>query len=261
MDYYQAIILGIIQGITEWLPVSSKAVVALAGRYLFGMELQQALSTAIVLHLGTLIAAVAYFRKELIQEFTYLFQKGRKHDLLIFLAVSTVMTGLIGLPLFFFALSAEIPEWIFTVFIGIFLIFIATLHKNRKTTGETKELTVKNAMTVGVAQGIAGLPGMSRSGMTLAAFLGLNYSLEDAFRLSFLMSIPAVAGAEIAVYLLKADVPITAPMLTGIAAAAITGILTIKTLLAIAAGKDFYKITFALGAFILVLGIFLIGQA
>ncbi|MEW6722872.1 MAG: undecaprenyl-diphosphate phosphatase, partial [Candidatus Micrarchaeota archaeon] len=121
MEYSEALVLGLIQGITEWLPVSSKAMVSLSGRFLFGMEYQDALSSAIFLHSGTLLAATAYFRNDLVGIARSAIDKNAKKDLLVFLAVATIMTGILGTPLLFIALNFEFPDWLFTAAIGLLL--------------------------------------------------------------------------------------------------------------------------------------------
>jgi undecaprenyl-diphosphatase len=253
LDYFQAIVLGLIQGITEWLPVSSKAMVSLAARFLFGIEYREALSSAIFLHSGTLVAASVYFRKEIIGIAKSAFDKSTKKDLLVFLAIATAITGIMGAPLLFIALNFEFPEWIFTMAVGILLIGMAILQKNRGG-GTEKELRPKNAIIAGLAQGLAGIPGISRSGTTLAALLGEGYSLDDAMRLSFLMSIPAVLGVELALPLLKGGFEVTGELLAGSAVAGIVGFFTIDMLLKVAARPDFYKVTLVLGAFVAFLG-------
>lgn len=253
MDFIQAIILGLIQGITEWLPVSSKTMVALAGKFLFGMNYQDALATAIFLHTGTLLAAIIYFRNEMVKMVQSLFGKG-KRDLLIFLIITTVITGMIGLPLMFIALNFEFPEALFTIFIGVVLVVIAFLHKNRKE-GSGAELTPKKAVIAGIAQGLAAIPGVSRSGITLAVLLGEKFSLEEALKFSFLMSIPAVFGVELALPLIKGGFIISGELILGSIVAAVVGFITIGALLKVAKQKDFYKITLGLGILIVVLGL------
>lgn len=254
MDYFEAAVLGLIQGVVEWLPVSSKAMVALAGRFLFGMEYREALGDAIFLHSGTLIAAAAYFRNELFGLAKSVFDRKSDKGLLIFLTIATAVTGLVGAPLLFVSLNAEVPEWLFTIVIGFLLLGMAWLQKNRKA-GASAVAGPKNAVIAGLAQGLAGIPGISRSGSTLAALLGEGFSLEEGLRLSFLMSIPAVAGVEFALPILKGGFEVTAPHILGSMVAAVVGFFTIGALLKVAARPDFYKITLALGAAVVLLGL------
>ncbi|VVC04846.1 Undecaprenyl-diphosphatase [Candidatus Bilamarchaeum dharawalense] len=253
MDFIQAIILGIIQGIAEWLPVSSKAMVALAGKFLFGMSYQDALSTAIFLHTGTLLAAIVYFRKEIFEIAQSVF-KNKDRKLLVFLIITTAITGLMGLPLMFVALNFEFPEFLFTIVIGLFLIGIALLHKNRKESSGA-QLTPKKALVAGFAQGLAAIPGVSRSGITLAALLSEKFDLEESLKISFLMSIPAVFGVELALPLIKGNFVVSSDLIAGSLVAAIVGFITIDALLKIAKQKNFYKIIFGLGILIVILGL------
>lgn len=253
LDYLQGIVLGVIQGVTEWLPVSSKAMVTLAGKFLFGMEYQDALGSAIFLHSGTLIAATIYFRKDLSGIARSALDRDAKKDLLVFLAIATLITGILGTPLLFIALNFEFPEWLFTLIIGVLLLGMGILQKSRKGGTETR-LRPKNAAVAGFAQGLAGIPGVSRSGTTLAALMGEGYSLEDAMRLSFLMSIPAVMGVEFALPVLKGGFEVSGPLVAGSIAAGIVGYFTIDALLKVAARPDFYKMTLALGVFVIILG-------
>jgi undecaprenyl-diphosphatase len=112
----------------------------------------------------------------------------------------------------------------------------------------------------GFAQGLAAIPGISRSGSTLAALLGEGFPLSEAFRLSFLMSIPAVLGVELALPLLKGGFVFSMPLVVGSIFSAVVGFATIDALLKVAARSDFYKVTMVLGALIALLGILLLSN-
>ncbi len=254
MDYLAAIILGIVQGLVEWLPLSSEAMVTLSAKFLFGIEYQNALGTAIFLHWGTLLAAVFYFRIEIAQMLRSVFRKSADRNLLLFLLLATLLSGLVATPLLFLAFSIEIPDGLFTALIGLFLIFIAFLQKNQKP-GAAQKLELKNAVIPGLAQGFSALPGISRSGITLAALLGERFQLRDAFRLSFLMSIPIVFAAELMLPVVKQDFLITNEMVVGACAAAITGFLSISALLKFAERVNFFRATLSLGALVFIVGL------
>ena len=123
MDFIQAIILGLIQGVTEWLPVSSKAIVSLSGKMLFGMDYQEALTSAVFLHTGTLLAAIAYFRNDIIAMVKGLFEPKAPKSEAVFITIAPAMTGIVGLPLMIAALNLSIPDWIFTVVMGLMLLY------------------------------------------------------------------------------------------------------------------------------------------
>ncbi|MFA5412579.1 MAG: undecaprenyl-diphosphate phosphatase [Candidatus Micrarchaeia archaeon] len=254
MDFLSAVILGIIQGLVEWLPISSEAMVTLSAKFLFGMDYQEALSISVFLHWGTLIAAVAYFRKELVQMLRDILSKNSDKVLPFFLITTTILSGIIATPLLFLAFSVEIPDGLFTIFIGAFLLSIAFLQKNQRAGKETK-IEIKKAIIPGLAQGFSALPGISRSGITLATLLAEKFPLGDALRLSFLMSIPIVFAAELMLPVVKQDFVFTNEMLAGAAAAAIAGFLSISALLKFAERVNFSKATLTLGVVVLAAGL------
>lgn len=254
MDFISAIILGIIQGVVEWLPISSEAMVTLSARFLFGMNYQEALAISVFLHWGTLLAAILYFRNELVQMAKDILSKNANKSLPFFLITTTLLSGIIATPLLFLAFSIEIPDGLFTIFIGIFLLFIAFLQKNQKAGKET-EVEIKKAVIPGLAQGFSALPGISRSGVTLATLLAEKFPLRDALRLSFLMSIPIVFAAELMLPVIKHDFVFTPELAAGAVAAAIVGFASISTLLKFAEKVNFFKATLTLGAIVLAAGL------
>ncbi|MDD2655522.1 MAG: undecaprenyl-diphosphate phosphatase [Candidatus ainarchaeum sp.] len=254
MDLFAAMVLGIIQGLVEWLPLSSEAAVTLSGKFLFGMDYQESLGVAVFLHLGTLLSAAFYFRNEMSQMLRSIFSKTADKGLLLFLLLATLLSGIVAMPLLFLAFSMEIPDGLFTALIGLFLIFIAFLQKKQKA-GAGRKLELKNAIIPGLAQGFSALPGISRSGITLAALLGEKFPLRDAFRLSFLMSIPIVFAAELMLPVIKQDFLITNEMLVGACAAAAAGFLSISALLKFAETVNFFRATLSLGALVLISGL------
>ena len=254
MDMFSAVILGMVQGFVEWLPISSEAMVTLFAKFLFGMDYREALSISVFLHWGTLLAAVAYFRKELVQMAGELLSKKAGKGLPLFLITATILSGLIATPLLFFAFKTEIPDGLFTIFIGIFLLFIAFLQKNQKA-GQETGVEMKKAIIPGLAQGFSALPGISRSGITLAALLAEKFPLKDALRLSFLMSIPIVFAAELMLPAIKQDFVATNEMIAGAAAAAVTGFLSISALLKFVERVNFFRATLSLGIIVLLAGL------
>ena len=183
MNFFQAVILGLLQGFTEWLPVSSSAQVTLAGS-LTEMTSQEAFSFGVFLHLGTLFAVVIRFRDPALY-----FTKG--------IGAATVLTGIVGIPLY--VLITYSGEAIAAV-IGVALIVTGIVLWYSKSTFGTKDrerFRVKDGSVAGAFQGFSILPGISRSGITVAALLFRGYSQEDALKISFLMSVPAIVGGVI----------------------------------------------------------------
>ncbi len=254
MDFLSAIILGIIQGLVEWLPISSEAMVTLSAKFLFGMGYQEALAVSVFLHWGTLVAAALYFRKELVQMLRDIFSKNADRELPLFLVTTTLLSGIVATPLLFLAFTIEIPDGLFTIFIGVFLLSIAFLQKNQKAGKETK-VEIKKAIIPGLAQGFSALPGISRSGITTAFLLAEKFSLRDALRLSFLMSIPIVFAAELMLPIIKQDFAFSPELAAGALAAAAAGFLSISVLLKFAEKVNFFKATLSLGLLVLAAGL------
>ena len=263
MDYFQVIILGAIQGVTEWLPISSQAMVFLSSRLFFGIEHTEALKISIWLHSGTLLAVIVYFWKDIVRILGSIFKKNFSEDkkLFSFLILSTIVTGIIAVPFLFFLFWVELPEALFTIIIGLLLVVVAFLQKKTqkiKISNQKKILTVKNSIVVGIMQGFATLPGLSRSGLTITTLLFQKYSLKDTFYLSFLMSIPIIFLAQIALPIFEEEFVITSQLLIGSLSAAVVGFISIKALLQFAQKVNFFKATLTLGIIIIILGIILL---
>ena len=181
---FVSIILGLIQGISEWLPISSKTQILVASNFLLHLNFQQAYSFGLFMEIGTLAAAIIYFRKELVALIKVLLGSKIELDrkLLIYVVVTTVITGIIGAPLYLIAdsitgISIGIPM----LLIGLVLIIDALIirHSRKKESLGTnrkdfKDLKLKDYILVGIAQGISALPGVSRSGITTSTLLLMN---------------------------------------------------------------------------------------
>jgi undecaprenyl-diphosphatase len=200
-----SLIIGIIQGISEWLPISSKTQVIVSSQYLLNLSFQQAYTFGLFMEIGTIIAAVAYFRREIIEIIQVLLgSKNRAHrKLLVYVVVVTLVTGIIGAPLYLVADSINgIAIGIPMLIVGLVLIADAALirySRKRREKGmnlrKLENLTHRDYLLIGIAQGIAALPGVSRSGITTSAMLLMNMEPDEAFRLSFFAGIFAAIGA------------------------------------------------------------------
>jgi undecaprenyl-diphosphatase len=201
---YSAII-GIIQGISEWLPISSKTQIIVSSTYLLKLTFQQAYSFGLFMEIGTIIAAVVYFRKDLFEMIQVLLgSKNKMHrKLLIYVVVVTLVTGIIAAPLYLVADSISgIAVGIPMLVLGLVLIGDAALirysRKKREkgmNSRKLENLTLKDYLLIGIVQGISALPGVSRSGTTTSAMLLVDVEPDEAFRLSFLAGIFASIGA------------------------------------------------------------------
>ena len=200
-----AVIIGIIQGVSEWLPISSKTQIIVSSSYLLKLLFQEAYTFGLFMEIGTIVAAVVYFRKELIEMVQVLL--GSKIEayrkLLIYVVVVTIITGLIGAPLYLVADSIKgIAVGIPMLIIGVVLMADAVLirySRKRREKGvnsrKLRDFTLKDYLLIGIAQGISALPGVSRSGITTSAMLLTNVEPDEAFRLSFIAGIFAAIGA------------------------------------------------------------------
>lgn len=200
-----SVIIGIIQGVSEWLPISSKTQIIVSSTYLLKLSFKQAYTFGLFMEVGTIFAAVIYFRKELVEMLGVLL--GSKNvastRLLIYVVVVTAMTGIIGVPLYVIAESLPgIALGIPMLVIGIVLIADAAIifysrkrHGNGANSRKLDKMTLRDYILVGISQGIAALPGVSRSGITTSAMLLLNVEPDEAFRLSFLAGIFASIAA------------------------------------------------------------------
>ncbi len=199
------ILIGIVQGISEWLPISSKTQVLIAAQYLLHLTFQQAYTFGLFMEIGTIIAAIIYFRKELFGLIEVLLgaKDAMKRKLFVYILVTIVLTGIIGAPLYLFADSLSgIPVGVPLLIIGIVLLIDAAVirHSRKKqlhgeNTRKLEDLSTKDFALVGIAQGIAALPGVSRSGITTSALLLMKVEADEAFRLSFLTGIFAAIAA------------------------------------------------------------------
>lgn len=197
-------IIGIVQGVSEWLPISSKTQVLVASNYLLGLSFQQAYTFGLFMEIGTVIAAVIYFRRDLALVVRALF--GSKdtagRQLLVFLVVSIIMTGIIGTPLYLIAdsitgFSIGIPMLVIgAVLIGdALLIRYSRKQADKVNKKQLSNLRLRDYALIGITQGIAALPGVSRSGITTSTLLLMNVEADQAFRLSFLTGIFASIAA------------------------------------------------------------------
>lgn len=236
----KALILGIIQGISEFLPISSSGHLVVFGEYL-NMSMPGN-TLEIMLHVGTLFSVIVCFREKiflLIKDFFGLFKSNYKSsfntktNFVVLLIIASIPAAVIGL------LLDSYLEKVFesVLFVGFALLltgiilFISTKIKIGTKTME--DITIKDAIFIGIAQSIAVVPGISRSGMSITAGLFKNLDRKNAAEWSFLMSLPVIAGAAILKIpsLLRVTDLNYANLFVGIISSFIFGILAIKILL------------------------------
>jgi undecaprenyl-diphosphatase len=201
MPIYQVVVLAIIQGVTEFLPVSSTAHLALAP-WLLGWT-DPGLTFDIALHLGTLLAVLGYFFRTWVQLVAHGFGIDYGDDpllkqnrsLLWLLAIGTIPVGVCG---YLFGKQAE-STWRNPFVIGTMLIVVGVLMWVSERVGtrarDMGQVTLADSLVIGAAQALAIVPGTSRSGITITAGLFRNLDRVAAARFSFLLATPAIAGA------------------------------------------------------------------
>lgn len=248
MNLIQSILMGIVQGLSEFLPISSSAHLVFTSNFykvFKGIEIVQQSNEEIffdiMLHLGTLIAVLIFFRKDVWEIAKALFIACKSRDfsdhkakLGLFIIAGTIITICLALPLNDFAEHLVYHPAIvggLLIMTGGVLFLSEYMSKKRETKSET--LNWKQAILVGLAQGIAVLPGFSRSGWTIATGLFAGLNRETAARYSFLLSIPIILGASMVYPLIKIDVAEAVTynwtsIIIGTIVSAIVGYLCIK---------------------------------
>ncbi|MBT3582246.1 undecaprenyl-diphosphate phosphatase [Candidatus Woesearchaeota archaeon] len=233
----QAIFLGVLQGLTEWLPVSSSGHLVIAQQF-FSIDVP--IFFDIMLHVGTAIVVIWFMRKEVLAMFKALLRfdfKSKYGRWLLFLIIGSAITGSIGFfgHDFFASLFNQIKYVAAALFVtGVFLLLIERFEKQGK-------LEIKHSALMGLAQGLAIIPGISRSGATVGSALIAGVNREEAARFSFILSVPAIIGAGLFEYL-SADVAVslTTPLIIGTLAAMIVGYLSLKLFLKIVLNKKLW---------------------
>lgn len=202
LEFIEAIFLGIVQGVTEFLPVSSSGHLLL-GQYFLGLDQARfGLSFDVAMHLGTLVAVVAFFRRDLVRMALAFLRSFRRRDfsdadqrLAYLVLASTIPAALIGYLLEDIFETAVRSPWVVVfnlVLVGVLFIVGEAVGVKRR---QASKLTFREAIGIGLAQAAALVPGVSRSGATITLGLFLGLRREEAARFSFLMSVPIIAGA------------------------------------------------------------------
>lgn len=224
-----AALWGLIQGLTEFLPVSSSGHLVLVPA-VFGFE-EPGLAAAVMLHLGTLVAVLAYFRRDLLRLLRFRSDPEARR-IIFLLLVGTVPAAVIGLSLRGPIETIFSEPWVAAVALmvtGAVLLFAGLLNRGVRRLAEGR---AADALVVGLAQAFALLPGISRSGMTITAGIAQGFTRAEAARYAFLLSIPAIAGAGLLDGIdLARHGGFTWDLLVGMAVAAVVGYLAIAVLL------------------------------
>ncbi|MBR3645895.1 MAG: undecaprenyl-diphosphate phosphatase [Lachnospiraceae bacterium] len=270
MDLFKAVLMGVVQGVTEFLPISSSGHLALFKHILHMDDISDTFD--VILHIGTLIAVFAIYRKDILRLFVngialcadfcmnvkmFVYDRTimkkevkyirvintayRKFALLVI--VSTIPTGLMG---YFGQNVVEqagrtlVVPGICLLITGVILLISDNVEGGVKT---PKRTTYTDAVIMGIVQGFATLPGISRSGSTITAGVALGLRRDFAVKYSFIMSIPAILGAAVLKVGNMIDEPVESSQLTsyliGMLVSAVVGYICIKTLLVLLKGRRF----------------------
>lgn len=237
MNMLQAVLMGLLQGLTEFLPVSSSGHLIIGGE-LLGIE-QNGILLDVCLHFGTLVAVCIFFwpqirdilaalgavllrkktkNKEVLQQ--------RRKNLMILLCiiVACVPTAIIGLILENYSNVLFNSVKLVGVLLLVTGVILWLTPRKDKEPGEAKPLNPKKALIIGLVQGVAVLPGISRSGSTIATSLFLGISREEAARFSFLISVPAILGATLLEMLKLRSDGFSAELLPALVGAIVAGV-------------------------------------
>jgi len=271
MDIATAILLGIIQGLTEWLPISSSGHLALAEHFIG----ETPVVFNVVLHFGTLLVLLYYFRKDISQvrkeigaalrdmrkgdTFMEAANKNEDRKIALFVLIGIIPTGIFGMVFRRFFI-----EHAYSSMLVIGFCFLVSAALIKQTEGRSGKLSIfktdkKVALMMGIGQGLAILPGISRSGSTISIGIFKGMKKEAAGRLSFLMALPAITGATVLYLpeLFEADIEADLiPYLAGMLAAMVVGYISLDALMKILRGKSFHLFAYyCLGAGLFTLGI------
>jgi len=277
MSYIEAMILGLVQGLGEFLPISSSGHLALLQNF-FGIEGEQILFFAVMLHLGTLISVFIVYWKDICELVIELFatirdlctgkglhlQEKPVRKLGVMIIVATIPTAVIGLvfnDLFESFYGSFVAIGIGFLFTGVIMFLAERMGSSKKEIGE---MGFGTAILVGIMQGIAICPGISRSGSTLVGGLSTGLKREFAVRFAFLISIPSILGSVVLevpdAVAQGIDPGLFGPIAAGMVVAAVSGYAAIKGMIKLVSnGKLSYfsYYVWALGVFTVIYGLFI----
>lgn len=233
MEWFEALILGIIQGLTEFLPVSSSGHLEI-GKAILGVEYSDNLTFTVVVHGATVLSTIIVFRKTILDLFTsiFRFRWDENNQYIVKIIISMIPVILVGLFMKDFVEQFFDGNIIFVGFmllVTTFLLFITYFAKDRE-----RKIGYKDAFVIGIAQALAVLPGISRSGSTIATGLMLGNNKKEVAKFSFLMVLLPIIGANLldivkkssSVQYLEAF-----PLIIGFFAAFISGLIACRLML------------------------------
>jgi len=264
-----AVVVGLVQGVLEWLPVSSEGSVALVLTVVADASPTLAVQYALFLHAGTALAAASYYRGEILDALRRLPTVQPRSPFasetadLAFLAVATIVSGVVGIGAYLALadLASELAGGAFVALIGGLLVVTGVVQRvaDERAGGTKVDPDALDAVLVGVLQGLAILPGVSRSGTTVSALLLRGHEGVATLQLSFLLSIPAALGAAVLV-LADTGLPGVAPSEATLAlvVSAVVGYLTVGALVRLVDRVAFWGICVGFGGLAVAGGLLLL---
>ena len=262
-----AVLIGIVQGVVEWLPISSQGTVSIVVPLVSDIDPVVAVDLALFVQLGTILSAATYYRADIATalrsapgwrpQTAYSPQNADT----TFIVLASAATGLVGIPLYLTLREAVsgLAGGLFIAVIGGLLIVTGLLQRASEAVDLAgKETpTLFDTLLVGGLQGITILPGISRSGTTVSAMLLRGYTGPASLRLSFLLSIPASLGAAILVVVTGGGLPGISPLaaVVALATSAVVGYVTIDALMRFVERVPFWLVCLGLGALAVVGGL------
>jgi undecaprenyl-diphosphatase len=257
----EQVILGVVQGIAEWLPVSSEGMIFLIKNNFFpGTSLDNVVKQALFLHLGTFFAALVYLRKDVWRLtkslFKYPHAKPGDKKVINFLVIATLISGILGLILIKYLVPAieMFTTRMINAGIGVLLLLTAFLQiKSRGGRKANPNINHTDSASLGIAQGLSVLPGLSRSGLTVSTLLLRKFDKTAALRLSFLLSLPIVLIGNIVLNF--RDFALISGMIYGMLLSFVFGLLTIHALIKISEKVNFGYFVGGFGILMIVAGL------
>ncbi len=257
MELWQ-IIVALIQGLVEWLPISSEGQVVLFLYNFTPVAYEDILSLVVWLHLGTALAVIARYPKLILDVLSL-----KDRHLLKLLLVATLSTAVNAGPLYFFLKSSftTVQGELLNIIVGMLLLFTAIIlylpTRSAEYEDTARDVEDREAAVTGLVQGLAVLPGLSRSGVTISTLLMQRIDKETAMRFSFLMSVPAVLAILILEVITGSTLPASVGTLDLIVIEGIvfvTGLLSMEFLLRLARRISFWKLCLVIAIIAILFG-------
>jgi undecaprenyl-diphosphatase len=258
MTIFSGFILGLIQGLAEWVPISSEAMVNLVAINFFNIDAATSIELALMLHAGTLLSAIIYFRshiKELLANPRHHLPEWKFY--IISTVISIFLGGVIYLGLKQVVVSESGGAIVTLIMAGALFLTAWLLSRRGDGLKEIDNVSTADAVVLGITQGLAVIPGISRSGSTTALALMREFKSEVALRLSFMMGIPMIAIGSALLLFDSENLEniFSVPFLVALISAFLFGLLSIAALMKIAARISFVKFVLAIAVLAFIAGI------